>query len=160
MYTPPRYVDHEDAVGFTPAEARNYLQRSMESLRLTPNEKEALLTLMDAATPDTPEKKAALRNKLSRELAKGAPEGADAEQLKLRIYVNRSLDWTPNKRAAHAAHAALVAVGAHPGTKVVVLDAGPTKIEKMSTVIHDAGHTELYPGTMTAGTNWPEDSAP
>src|SRR5690349_18163851 len=124
----PRYVDHEDAVGFTPAEARRYLESQVDSLRLTPNEKEALFTIMDAAVPDTVEKKRALRNKLSRELAKGGPEGADAEQAKLRIYVNRTLDWTPNKRAAHAAHAALVAVGAHPDTKIVVLDAGPTKI--------------------------------
>jgi len=25
-------------------------------------------------------------------------------------------------------------------------------------VIHDAGHTELEPGTLTAGTDWPNDS--
>lgn len=79
---------------------------------------------------------------------------------KLRIYVNRKLDWSPNKRAAHAVHAALTAFGVHPGVKVVVLDAGPTKIEEMTVVIHDAGHTELEPGTLTAGTNWPEDSLP
>jgi hypothetical protein len=81
---------------------------------------------------------------------------------KLRIYVNRKLDklWTPNKRAAHAVHAALEAFGVHPGVKVVVLDAGPTVIEAMRTHIQDAGHTELVPGTVTAGTRWPEDSAP
>lgn len=79
---------------------------------------------------------------------------------KLRIYVNRKLDWSPNKRAAHAVHAALTAFGVHPGVKVVVLDAGPTKIEEMTVTIRDAGHTELEPGTLTAGTDWPEDSLP
>lgn len=77
---------------------------------------------------------------------------------KLRIYFNRKLDVTPNKRAAHAVHAALTAFGVHPGVKVVVLDKGPTVMEDMRVVIHDAGHTELEPGTMTAATNWPEDS--
>jgi len=79
---------------------------------------------------------------------------------KLRIYINRNLDITPNKRAAHAVHAALTAFGVHPGVKVIVLDAGPTKIDAMRVSIHDAGHTELEPGTLTAGTNWPEDSEP
>lgn len=79
---------------------------------------------------------------------------------KLRIYINRNIDVTPNKRAAHAVHAALTAFGVHPGVKVIVLDAGPTKIEAMRVSIHDAGHTELEPGTLTAGTDWPEDSEP
>lgn len=77
---------------------------------------------------------------------------------KLRIYINRKLDISPNKRAAHAVHAALLAFGVHPGVKVVVLDKGPTVIEEMRISVHDAGHTELEPGTLTAGTNWPEDS--
>lgn len=77
---------------------------------------------------------------------------------KLRIYMNRKLDITPNKRAAHAVHAALEAFGVHPGVKVIVLDGGPTKMEAMRISIHDAGHTELEPGTLTASTNWPEDS--
>lgn len=77
---------------------------------------------------------------------------------KLRIYINRKLDISPNKRAAHAVHAALEAFGVHPGVKVIVLDKGPTEIEKMRVAIHDAGHTELEPGTLTAGTNWPGDS--
>ena len=78
----------------------------------------------------------------------------------LRIYLNRSLKEkaTPNKLAAHAVHAALEALGVHEGFRVVVLDAGPSKIEEMRVVIHDAGHTELEPGTLTAGTNWPEYS--
>ena len=79
---------------------------------------------------------------------------------KLRIYLNRNLrdKATPNKLAAHAVHAALQAFGVHPGVKVIVLDAGPTKIEQMRVSIRDAGHTELEPGTLTAGTNWPADS--
>lgn len=79
---------------------------------------------------------------------------------KLRIYVNRKIRDTAstNKIAAHAVHAALTAFGVHPGVKVVVLDKGPTQIEKMRTVIHDAGHTELEPDTLTTGTNWPLDS--
>jgi PTH2 family peptidyl-tRNA hydrolase len=77
---------------------------------------------------------------------------------KLRIYINRKLDITPNKRAAHAVHAALEAFGVHPGVKVIVLDGGPTKMEAMRISIHDAGHTELEPGTLTASTQWPEDS--
>lgn len=81
---------------------------------------------------------------------------------KLRIYLNRTLKdkASTNKLAAHAVHAALQAFGVHPGVKVIVLDAGPTKIEAMRTHINDAGHTELEPGTLTAGTNWPEDSEP
>lgn len=102
-----------------------------------------------------------LRNQISIYLA--AHEERDHTKMdKLRIYINRKVAKTasPNKIAAHAVHAALAAFGVHPGTKVIVLDKGPTEIEKMRTVIHDAGYTELEPGTMTAGTNWPEDSEP
>lgn len=91
------------------------------------------------------------------ELRRPVPHGKPE---KLRIYINRKLDGviSPNKRAAHAVHAALVAFGVHPGVKVIVLDKGPTVIEEMHTVIRDAGHTELAPGTLTAGTDWPGDS--
>ena len=102
------------------------------------------------------------------EAAAEAIEAAERAQVehgkpeKLRIYINRKLEGiiSPNKRAAHAVHAALEAFGVHPGVKVIVLDKGPTEIEKMSTHIRDAGHTELEPGTLTAGTNWPADSEP
>lgn len=77
---------------------------------------------------------------------------------KLRIYLNRKLDITPGKFAAHAVHAALLAFGVHPGVPVVVLEKGPTKIEEMRIHVRDAGHTELEPGTLTSGTDWPEDS--
>ena len=117
------------------------------------------LDVIDDALAHLPhEEKRILRNRLSAELAAEGPQ--DRPQPKMRIYLNRALKdkATPNKLAAHAVHAALVALGVHPDCKVVVLDAGPTKIEQMTTVIHDAGHTQLEPGTMTAGTNWPEDS--
>lgn len=125
--------------GFTPREAADLLlEATSNDLRLTPNEHEALRTLMTAAG--------------------AAPHGIRGVRQKLRIYINRKLDISPNKRAAHAVHAALEAFGVHPGVKVIVLDAGPTKIEEMRVSIHDAGHTELEPGTLTAGTNWPNDS--
>lgn len=92
-------------------------------------------------------------------------EGYDASAVqheygnkKLRIYLNRTLDITPGKFAAHAVHAALLAFGVHPGVPVVVLEKGPTKIEQMRIHVRDAGHTELKPGTLTSGTDWPEDS--
>jgi peptidyl-tRNA hydrolase, PTH2 family len=100
-----------------------------------------------------------LRAQISMQLASLGPSEIGPDH-KLRIYMNRNAEMTPNKRAAHAVHAALIAFGVHPHTKVVVLDKGPTVIEKMRTVVHDAGHTELEPGTLTAGTNWPEDSEP
>ncbi len=87
-------------------------------------------------------------------------EPPHGKKKKLRIYVNRTIKdkASPNKIAAHAVHAALTAFGVHPGVKVIVLDKGPTAIEKMRVAIHDAGHTELEPGTLTAGTDWPDDS--
>ena len=114
---------------------------------------------LQALIPGDYEGKRLLRNRLSAELAAEGPQ--ERPQGKMRIYLNRALKdkTTPNKLAAHAVHAALVALGVHPDCKVVVLDSGPTKIAQMTTVIHDAGHTQLEPGTMTAGTNWPEDAA-
>lgn len=100
-----------------------------------------------------------LRNAISLYLATYT-ERDHSKMNKLRIYVNRKLNMTPNKRAAHAVHAALTAFGVHPGTKVVVLDKGHTEMAKMRTVIHDSGYTELEPGSLTASTNWPEDSDP
>ncbi len=140
---------------FTPTEAADFIEEAMaNTLRTHRDEREAIQTLMRLAREDRRE----LRNRLSAELATEGPQ--DRPQAKMRIYLNRTLKdkATPNKLAAHAVHAALVALGVHPDCKVVVLDAGPTKIEQMTTVIHDAGHTQLAPGTMTAGTNWPEDS--
>lgn len=79
--------------------------------------------------------------------AEDAPEG------KLRIFMNSNAKMSRGKYAAHAVHAALMHFGVHPDVPVVVLGAKPREIEQMTTVIHDAGHTELEPGTLTAGTD-------
>lgn len=78
---------------------------------------------------------------------------------KIVIYMNTNVKgWSRGKYAAHAVHAALEALGVHPGVPVVVLGAKPKDIKKMRIVIHDAGKTELEPGTLTAGTDYtPED---
>lgn len=73
---------------------------------------------------------------------------------KIRIYLNTHAKMSRGKAAAHAVHAALNAFGVHPGHPVVVLGAKPQDIEHMRTVIRDAGHTELEPGTLTAGTDF------
>jgi PTH2 family peptidyl-tRNA hydrolase len=119
------------------------------------------LTLRGETLELTEQEALSLRRQLSGQLANLGPSKLGPDN-KLRIYINRKLDGviTPNKRAAHAVHAALIAFGVHPNTKVIVLDKGPTEIVKMRTVVHDAGHTELEPGTLTAGTNWPGDSEP
>lgn len=80
----------------------------------------------------------------------------------MKIYMNSNINkWSRGKYAAHAVHAALTAMGVHPGVPVVVLGAKPRDIEEMRVVIHDAGKTELEPGTLTAGTDYepyePED---
>jgi len=78
---------------------------------------------------------------------------------KMKIYMNTNIkSWSRGKYAAHAVHAALSALGVHPGVPVVVLGAKPKEIEKMRVVCHDAGQTELEPGTLTSGTNWPEEA--
>lgn len=71
----------------------------------------------------------------------------------LRIWWNKNLHGkiTPMKLAAHAAHAALAAYGIKYGHPIVVLSAGKAKIEAMPISIHDAGYTELAPGTLTTG---------
>ena len=75
---------------------------------------------------------------------------ADARMV---IYANSNT--TRGKFAAAAVHAALTATGAHHGGPVIVLGAKPSQIAECRTVIHDAGLTEVEPGTITAGTNWP-----
>lgn len=72
---------------------------------------------------------------------------------RLKIWVNRNVDMTPGKLAAQAVHAALLHYGVHPGTAVVVLEASPNKVASMRTVVHDAGRTEIEPGTLTTGTD-------
>ena len=76
------------------------------------------------------------------------------DEEKVRIWVNSDATMSRGKYAAHAVHVALTAAGVHPGLPVVVLGAPRADIWKLNTVIHDAGRTELEPGTVTAGTNW------
>lgn len=79
------------------------------------------------------------------------------EPAPLKIYMNTNIkEWSRGKYAAHAVHAALTAMGVHHGGAVIVLGAKPREIEKMKVSIRDEGRTELEPGTLTAGTNYPE----
>jgi PTH2 family peptidyl-tRNA hydrolase len=70
------------------------------------------------------------------------PAGAQ----RLVIRVNTNANMSRGKYAAQAVHAALYAVGAHPGVPVVVLGAGHPQIETMPHVVRDAGRT--------AGAEW------
>lgn len=73
---------------------------------------------------------------------------------KIKIFMNTNAKMSRGKYAAHAVHAALNAAGVEYPHAVVVLGAPKAEVEKLSTIIHDAGHTELVPGTLTAGTDW------
>jgi PTH2 family peptidyl-tRNA hydrolase len=73
---------------------------------------------------------------------------------RIRIYLNSNVKMSRGKYAAHAVHAALTAFGVHPNVPVVVLGAKPDDIKAMRVVIHDAGRTEIEPGTLTAGTDY------
>lgn len=68
----------------------------------------------------------------------------------VRIMYNGNVDMSPGKLAAQAVHAALAAYGIDHGS-VVVLKGSKRKVEAMDVQIHDAGLTELKPGTLTAG---------
>lgn len=81
-----------------------------------------------------------------------AQDNASGE--KVRIYVNSDAKMSRGKYAAAAVHAALTAAGVHPGLPVIVLGSSREDIERMPTVIRDAGRTEVEPGTATAGTEW------
>ena len=78
-----------------------------------------------------------------------------------RIVIHANSNVSRGKFAAAAVHAALTAAGVHPGLPVIVLGAKPAEIERHTTVIRDAGLTEVVPGTVTAGTDWdPQAKAP
>lgn len=66
------------------------------------------------------------------------------------IKVNDNVAMTPKKMAAQAVHAALMLYGIDHGP-VVVLGGRPGQIRAMQVQVHDAGWTELRPGTLTAG---------
>lgn len=70
---------------------------------------------------------------------------------RLVILINDDVRMTRNKQAAQAVHAALVAMGAHPGCPVVVLNSTSTEIGRCVIQVRDAGLTEVAPGTLTAG---------
>ena len=76
---------------------------------------------------------------------------------KLVIRVNSDAKMSRGKYAAQAVHAALTALGVHPRIPVIVLGGKRSEIEQMSTVIQDAGRTEVEPGTVTAGTDYAPD---
>lgn len=81
------------------------------------------------------------------------PKGA-----RMVIRVNSNAGMSRGKFAAQAVHAALMLTGRHPGTPVVVLGGSPAEIEDMDVVVHDAGRTEVAPGTLTAGAKWSTDA--
>lgn len=72
------------------------------------------------------------------------------DETTVRILINRNVKMTPGKMAAQAVHAALFAYGIKHG-RVVVLMGSPNQVKTMDMVVHDAGTTELEPGTLTAG---------
>jgi PTH2 family peptidyl-tRNA hydrolase len=79
---------------------------------------------------------------------------------RLVVKVNTNVTMSRGKAAAQAVHAALELVGRHHGGPVIVLGGKPAEIEAMPVTIHDAGQTELQPGTLTAGAEWHSDGPP
>lgn len=80
------------------------------------------------------------------------------DERRLVILVNDRVRMSRGKYAAQAVHAALLALGVHPGVPVIVLGGSPAEIAEMKTTVRDAGRTEIEPGTLTAGTDWEADS--
>jgi PTH2 family peptidyl-tRNA hydrolase len=87
------------------------------------------------------------------------------DERRLVILVNDDVRMTRGKQAAQAVHAALLALGVHPGCPVVVLNSTSTEIGRCQIQVRDAGLTELTPGTLTAGvaelhTGWARGHVP
>ena len=72
----------------------------------------------------------------------GAPE--------VRVLLNGDVTMSRGKACAQAVHAALRAFDV-PHGRVVVLTATRDEVAAMDVVVHDAGLTEVEPGTLTAG---------
>lgn len=70
------------------------------------------------------------------------------------IYLNNGISMSRGKAASQAVHAALMLLDVHPGTAVVVLGGSKEQILECDQYVHDAGRTELPPGTLTAGARW------
>jgi PTH2 family peptidyl-tRNA hydrolase len=68
----------------------------------------------------------------------------------VRVLLNKNVKMSRGKAVAQGIHAALRAFDV-PHGRVVVLMAKPDEVARMEHVIHDAGRTEVEPGTMTAG---------
>lgn len=73
---------------------------------------------------------------------------------RLVIRVRSDVKMSRGKYAAQAVHAALLHLGVHPGTPVIVLGGKRVEVEDMTTLVRDAGWTEVAPGTLTAGASW------
>ena len=78
-------------------------------------------------------------------------DGRDGER---RLVVRVDKNLTRGKACAAAVHAALMLLGKHPGTPVIVLGASREELHDNEVVVHDAGRTEVAPGTVTAGARW------
>lgn len=76
---------------------------------------------------------------------------------RLVVVVNSNLAMSRGKYASQAVHAALLHLGAHPGVPVVVLGGTRSDVEACETHVHDAGRTEVEPGTLTAGARWEQE---
>jgi peptidyl-tRNA hydrolase, PTH2 family len=69
----------------------------------------------------------------------------------LKILVNDGVKMSRGKYAAQAVHAALMAFGVHHGGPVIVLGGSVSEVSECEIQVHDAGRTEVEPGTLTAG---------